>query len=82
MAGRVAAAEEAGGSALQVVPIYAALPPEQQARVFEPAPDGDRKVYPWDTHMRRMIIARSSCVARPFRGLDLHGPESRSHGCS
>ncbi|KAK9838275.1 hypothetical protein WJX81_001973 [Elliptochloris bilobata] len=38
------ASKEAGGIALQVVPIYAALPPEQQARVFEPAPDGARKV--------------------------------------
>ena len=41
---RAKAAREAGGSALQVVPIFAALPPEQQARVFEPAPDGARKV--------------------------------------
>lgn len=41
---RAKAAREAGASALQVVPIFAALPPEQQARVFEPAPDGARKV--------------------------------------
>ncbi|GLC42130.1 hypothetical protein PLESTM_001294900 [Pleodorina starrii] len=28
---------------LLVLPIYAALPPEQQMKVFEPAPDGQRK---------------------------------------
>lgn len=43
---REAAAKDAGGDALQVVPIYAALPPEAQARVFEPAPAGTRKVTP------------------------------------
>lgn len=39
---------EAGGGKqprhLQVLPIYAALPPEQQLRVFQPAPPGTRKV--------------------------------------
>lgn len=29
---------------LLVVPIYAALPSDQQMRVFQPAPDGTRKV--------------------------------------
>lgn len=29
---------------LLVLPIYAALPPEQQLRVFQPAPPGTRKV--------------------------------------
>lgn len=29
---------------LLVLPIYAALPPEQQLRVFQPAPEGTRKV--------------------------------------
>lgn len=53
MAGRAAAAKEAGGSALQVVPIYAALPPEQQARVFEPAPDGARKATPRDRYTQK-----------------------------
>ncbi len=33
-------------SALLVVPIYAALSPEQQAKVFEPTPPGKRKVRP------------------------------------
>ncbi|KAK9787737.1 hypothetical protein WJX73_004248 [Symbiochloris irregularis] len=27
-----------------IIPLYAALPPEQQARVFEPAPDGCRRI--------------------------------------
>lgn len=38
-----------GGEAhgrLLVVPIYAALPPEQQVKVFEPTPPGTRKVSP------------------------------------
>lgn len=30
--------------ALLALPIYAALPPEQQLRVFQPAPEGTRKV--------------------------------------
>ncbi len=29
--------------ALLVLPIYAALPPEQQLKVFQPAPEGTRK---------------------------------------
>lgn len=29
---------------LAVLPIYAALPPEQQLRVFQPSPEGTRKV--------------------------------------
>ncbi|KAF8063655.1 RID1 [Scenedesmus sp. PABB004] len=33
-----------GGLGLAVLPIYAALPPEQQVKVFEPAPPGTRKV--------------------------------------
>ncbi|XP_045794628.1 pre-mRNA-splicing factor ATP-dependent RNA helicase DEAH10 [Trifolium pratense] len=33
-----------GSQNLQVVPIYAALPPEQQMRAFAPAPSGFRKV--------------------------------------
>ncbi|WIA22550.1 hypothetical protein OEZ85_000984 [Tetradesmus obliquus] len=32
-----------GGLGLEVLPIYAALPPEQQVKVFEPAPAGMRK---------------------------------------
>lgn len=34
-----------GSQKLQVVPIFAALPPEQQMRVFAPAPSGFRKVF-------------------------------------
>ena len=33
-----------GPEKLVIVPIFAALPPEQQARVFEDAPAGSRKV--------------------------------------
>ena len=33
-----------GPEKLVIVPIFAALPPEQQARVFEDAPTGSRKV--------------------------------------
>lgn len=33
-----------GPEKLVIVPIFAALPPEQQARVFEDAPVGSRKV--------------------------------------
>jgi len=44
--GREAAAQGAGSGALHVAPIYAALPAEAQARVFEPAPAGARKVPP------------------------------------
>ncbi|CAG9990236.1 unnamed protein product [Clonostachys byssicola] len=29
---------------LVILPVYAALPPEMQARIFEPAPEGSRKV--------------------------------------
>lgn len=34
-----------GPEKLVIVPIFAALPPEQQARVFEDAPAGSRKVH-------------------------------------
>lgn len=55
--GREAAAREAGGAALHVVPIYAALPQEQQARVFEPPPAGARKVARPDTPLRPLPAA-------------------------
>jgi ATP-dependent RNA helicase DHX8/PRP22 len=35
---------EGGGTTLLVAPIYAAMPREQQMRVFEPTPEGARKV--------------------------------------
>ena len=43
-AAKVTDAPEGGELQLLVVPIFAALPPERQARVFKPAPAGTRKV--------------------------------------
>lgn len=39
-----------GSHALHVTALYAALPPERQAKVFGPAPEGTRKVAAHDPH--------------------------------
>lgn len=63
---------------LLVAPLYAALPPEQQIAVFEPAPEGTRKARlcnwlvrcppsvtaPPDTQQARSLRERHACVCR------------------
>lgn len=44
LAARAQAASDDGSGGLLVAPIYAAMPREQQMRVFEPTPGGMRKV--------------------------------------
>ena len=50
---------------LLVLPIYAALPPEQQLRVFAPAPPNTRKVRRWGWVVVYSVVAQ--CLSRGLR---------------
>ena len=56
---------------LMVVPIFAALPPERQARVFKPAPVGTRKVTSHLTPMVRGTVEQSLIPPSP-KPLKIH----------
>ena len=64
--------------ALLVLPIYAALPPEQQLRVFAPAPPNTRKVWAGERRQPAVLLSAVPGVSCPERSLwtsplpDLH----------
>ena len=59
-----------GADRLVILPIFAALPPEQQAKVFGEAPQGTRKVC--GSCFRPTDVA-CSCLAACFDSADVSG---------
>eukprot|EP00850_Spirogloea_muscicola_P014566 SM000105S13911 [mRNA] locus=s105:306688:310827:- [translate_table: standard] len=69
----------AGGpsAALAPVPIYAALPSEQQLRAFHPAPPGVRKVLLIQPFIGRASCCISDALAHPILGFGVEVAENR-----